>query len=227
MTESELVLEGEKALRDAIKTALKAIYVSEDCAAADLLACQTFVATLDKKRANAIAANKPNDVIDIDGKSVRARVAAEIAAAKWKALTKDREAAVGELIRAKTAVREAAKAVMLDEVIGLAREVTAYLDAALVPGQRLQALASRNFLNTPLNAALPSVPVEVTQALSRLPPLDLLHTPINVLRNGGSSNAWTERLAELIADDESIFDVAADHKPRDGVGSLSRAADFS
>lgn len=211
----------------AIKTALKAKYVSEDCAGADLLACQTFVATLDKKRANAIAANKPNDVIDIDGKSVRARVAVEIAAAKWKALTKDREAAVGELDRAETAVHEAATVVYIDELIGKAAKFTAAFDHALALGAELQDLSSRSFLHTPLNAVRPSVPVEVTKALLRLPPPDLLNTPIDVLRSGGRSNAYAERLAELTADDESIFDVAANQKPRDGVGSLARVADFS
>jgi hypothetical protein len=67
----------------------------------------------------------------------------------------------------------------------------------------------------------------VTRALARLPQRSPYDIPVNELRNGASSDAWQTLFAELVADDESIFDVAADHKPRDGVGSLSRAAELS
>jgi hypothetical protein len=211
MTESESALRGEKALRAAIKTALKAMCISEECAAADLLACKTFVATLDKKRANGIAANKPNDVIDIDGKAIRARVAVEIAAAKWETLTVERADLVRELDRAKTAVDEAAKAVIVDRMIGVAAKIESVLDDVLAPlVAQLQALSSGNFLNTPLSVARSPVPVEVTRVLERLPKRNPYDIPVNELRTGASSDAWQKLFAELTADDEPIdVDVAA------------------
>jgi hypothetical protein len=208
MQKNHEALEAAKIRRGKAVAAVAEAEIHAAADAADLLTCQAHVSTLDKKRANGIAANKPNAVISIDGELLRARVAVEIAAVRGTGSTAKHAALTVAMAAARIEVERCARAVIDSEMLDLAAAFNAAFDAALKIGAQLQAFALRNFLNTPLNAAVPSVPVEVTQALSRLPPPDLLNTPINVLRNGSGSDAWARRLADLIAGDEPI-DVAA------------------
>jgi hypothetical protein len=170
--------------------------------AADLLTCQEHAATLTKKRAAAVAANKPNSVISIDGELLRARVAVEIAESKATASTAKHASAVAALRDAETAVTHAALAVIDAESITLAAKFTAALDHALALGAELGVLSERNLLH---NVSMPPVPVEVTRALERLPQRNPYDIPVYEMRGGGGNgDAWRRRLAQLVADHEPI-----------------------
>ena len=177
-----------------------------------LKVCKAYISTLNKNRANAIATNKPNAVIDIDGKFPRARVAVEIAAAKWETLSAEHTAAVTALESAKAEVDQCARAQRKLERIALAEKVIAASDTLLALGAQLQDFSPHNFLTTPLNVS-EEVPVEVTRALERLPKPNQLDIPLNVLRSGGvqgGDGSWEKRFAELTADNVTIdVEVAA------------------
>jgi hypothetical protein len=208
------VLWQAKVRRAAATTALQVAAVS---AAADLLdaqACEAQVRTLEGARAAAIASAKPAAAMKIDAALIAARITLEIAEAKSATSTATHAAAVAAVSAAKAVVAEAARKVIDCELIALADQVTASLDAALSLGAQLQSFSARDFLRTPLNAPLPSVPVEVTRVLERLPPQrNPLDIPVCELRgHGAQGDGWQKRFAELIADDapNSIdVDVAA------------------
>jgi hypothetical protein len=182
-----------------------AIHASADLLDVDV--CVAHVAALEQARPAAIAANKPDAVIDIDGKLLRARIAVEIAVAKSSTSTAKHTAAVAADIAAKAAVTQAARAVIDSESIDMAAEFTTALDAAFRIGARLQALSLRDGRPTSMGAV--SMPAAVEQALKRLPPPDPLNTPVHILRGAASSTAWADRMAELTADDVIDVDVAA------------------
>jgi hypothetical protein len=192
-------LSKSKTQRAAATTAAAEAEIRTAADAADVLTCEAHAATLTKKRAAAVAANRPNSVISIDGELLRARVAVEIAESKATASTAKHASAVAAEIAAKSEVERCARAVIDLEMVDLAHEFTAAFDHALALGSQLKELSNRNFLNTPLSVAVSPVPDEVTEALSKLPPLDPYNTPIDILRNGGtSSSAWARRLADLM-----------------------------
>jgi hypothetical protein len=208
MTESESVLATAKTHRAEACTALQVAAVSASADLLDVDACKAHVGTLEQARSAAIAANKPNAVIDIDGKLLRARIAVEIAVAKSTTSTAKHTAAVAADIAAKAAVTQAARAVIDNEMSDLANEFTADLDAALRLGARLRELSFRD--NRAIwTGAASTLPAAVEHALKRLPPPDPLNTPVHVLRYGGSSTAWADRMAELTPDDVIDVDVAA------------------
>lgn len=196
--------------------------------AADVLACEKLVETLAERRAAAIVSAKPTAVLKTDSALLTARVSLEISQARAAGSSSKHTAAVDAAKAERSAKAQRVVAVMNFELEAMAAEFLQDLEVVLGKGARLQDFASRNLLNVPVNVSMPPVPAAVVAALKRMPPLDPYNTPVHILRNGTSSTAWADRFAELMAaDDESFFDVAADHKPRDGVGSLSRAADFS
>jgi hypothetical protein len=209
--------------RNAAEAAIRA---SAD--AADVLVCEKLVQTLAEKRAAAIKAAKPAAAMKAESALMAARITLEIAVAKAAASTSKHAAAVDMVKAARVAKAQRAVAVIDSEMVAMAAEFSLALDAALQIGERLQFLASRNLLNVPVNVSMPPVPPSVVEALKRMPPLDRFNTPINLFRNGTSSTAWAARFAELTAaDDESIFNVAADdHKPHAG-GRSVRAAELS
>jgi len=176
--------------------------------AADVLVCEKLVQTLAEKRAAAITAAKPAAAMKAESALMAARITLEIAVAKATASTAKHTAAVDTAKAERIAKAQRAAAVIDSEMIVMAAEFSQALDAALEIGERLQNLASRNLLNVPVNVSVPRVPPAVVAALERMPKPDPFNTPIHILRNGASSNAWAERFAELTADDEPI-DVAA------------------
>jgi hypothetical protein len=186
--------------------AASAIHASADLL--DLEACKAHAGALEQARSAAIAANKPDTVIDIDGKWHRARVAVEIAAVRAAGSTAKHAECIVATAAARIEVERCARAVIDSKMISLAAKITSELDDAVALGAQLQALSTTNFLNTPLNAAVRSVPVEVTRALERLPKRNPYDIPVNELRDGASGAAWQKLFAELTADDEPI-DVAA------------------
>jgi hypothetical protein len=196
MTQSLLTA---KRRRSDASTAVADASIRAASAAAELKVCNAHVAELLERRAGCIAAAKPDDVIAVDAELLKARVAAEIARSRATASHAQHAAAVVELHAAETAVGEAARDVVLEEMVGLAAKFTAALDAALKIGAELQALAMRDHLRTPLNVSVPMLPHEVEDALARLPQPDQLNVPMHVLRNGVDSRAWAERVAELTA----------------------------
>jgi hypothetical protein len=203
-------LETAKSRRAQARTALQIAAVSASADLLDVKACEGHVATLEKRRSGAIASNKPDAVISIDGELLRARVAVEIAVSKSATSTARHASAVAALPDADSAVTQAAVAQIDLEQIERALKFTSALDAALKIGEQLQASSSRDHFRTPLNVPFPPVPIEVTRALERLPRKNPYDIPVNELRGGGRSNAWELRLAELIADDVTIdVDVAA------------------
>jgi hypothetical protein len=128
---------------------------------------------------------------------LKARVNVEVAQSKAAASARAHASATVELHDAEAAVGEAARAMVLGEMLGLAAEFTATFDSALEIGGRLQALAMRDHLRTPLNISVPNLPPEVEAALDRLPPPDQLNISVAELRNGNTSRAWADRVAEL------------------------------
>jgi hypothetical protein len=167
--------------------------------AMDLERCSVAVLTEAQARADAVAMAKPAAVIEADARLLHAKIAAEIATSKAAASAAQHAAAVVELHDASAAVGEAARAVVLKEMLGLAAKFTAAFDAALKIGADLQALAMRDHLRTPLNISVPMLPPEVEAALDRLPLPDQLNVSVAELRNGNTSRAWFERVAELTA----------------------------
>lgn len=160
------------------------------------------VATLEERRAGAIVANKPDDVIAIDGLLLRARIAVEIQTGKATTITEERAAAVVALHDAERTVIVAAQAQFDAELIELAVKFTTAFNRAMEIGARLQVLCTRDVLHTPLNElsvalVLPSL---VTEALERMPRVDERHVPLNILRNGDAgADVRARRLAELVA----------------------------
>jgi hypothetical protein len=168
----------------------------------DVPACEKLVQTLSQRREIAIACAQPDAVVAIDSELLRARVGLEIAASKAATSDANHASAWTALCNAKTEVERCARAVIDSKMISLAAKVTSALDDAVALGAQLQALSTTNFLNTPLNAAVRSVPVEVSRALERLPKRNPYDIPVNELRDGASGNAWQKLFAELTADDE-------------------------
>ena len=190
-------LETAKSRRAQASTAVRVAAVSASADLLDAKACEGHVATLEKRRAGAVASNKPNSVISIDGELLRARVAVEIAASKSATSTVRHASAVAALHDAANAVTQAARAVIDSEMVALAVEFTAALDAALGIGEQLRELTLRDH-PTSIGAAS-NLPAVVEQALSRMPRPDPLNTPLHILRNGGSSGALAKRLSDLAA----------------------------
>jgi hypothetical protein len=174
--------------------------------AADVLVCEKLVQTLVEKRAAAIASAKPAAVLKTDLALLTARITLEIAVAKATGSTDEHAEAIKAAKVEQIAKAQRAAAVIDSEMVAMAAEFSQALDAALKIGERLQALASRNLLNVPVNVSMPPVPPSVVEALKRMPPLDPFNTPVHILRNGTSSTAWAARFAELTAID---VDVAA------------------
>jgi hypothetical protein len=172
--------------------------------AADVLVCEKLVQTLVEKRAAAIASAKPAAVLKTDLALLTARITLEIAVAKATGSTDEHAEAIKAAKVEQIAKAQRAAAVIDSEMVAMAAEFSQALDAALKIGERLQALASRNLLNVPVNVSMPPVPPSVVEALKRMPPLDPFNTPVHILRNGTSSTAWAARFAELTAIDVDV-----------------------
>jgi hypothetical protein len=190
-------LNGAKALQADKRTAADDAKARAAPAAAVLLARHATVATLEQDRAGFVAACKASDVLACDGLLLEARIECEIAEARAATIRAECHAATIELHAAEAAVGEAAQQCVIEQMVDLAAEVSRALNHALEIGGRLQALAMRDAMQTPLSKSIPLLPPEVEAALQRLPQPDPMHVPMNVLRNGNTSRAWFERIAEL------------------------------
>jgi len=198
MTESELALATAKTLSAETCTALQVAAVSASADLLDLDVCKAHVATVEQARAAAITAAKPAAAMEADSASLSARITLEIAAARSAASTAIHTAAVAADIAAKAAVRQAARAVIDSEMLSLAAEFSAALDAALKIGARLRDLSQRDGGPTAMGEKS-TLPAAVEEALLRMPPLDPFHTPVHILRGAGRSTAWSDRFHELAA----------------------------
>jgi hypothetical protein len=139
-------------------------------------------------------------VIAVDAELLRASVVREIAAARSVSSTAKHAETVAALRDAETAVTQAARAVLTGEMVSLAAEFTAALDAALAIGRQLEEMTMGDQSPRALGFG-PTWPAVVTAALDRMPKLHSLDTPLHILRNGGgSSDAWASRFKQLTAD---------------------------
>ena len=198
MTESESALATAKTRRTEASTALQVAAVSASADVLDVDVCKAHVAAVEQARAAAITSAKPAAAMKADSALLTARITLEIAAARATASTAKHTAAVAADIAAKAAVAQAARAVIDFQMLGLATEFTAALDAALRIGARLRELSLRDNRPTSMGAAS-TLPVAVEEALLRMPPLDPFNTPVHILRGAGSSTAWSDRFRELAA----------------------------
>jgi hypothetical protein len=200
-------LEAAKIRRTEFTTSAAEAQIRADADAADMLACQTHVEQLEQVRSGAKAACKVDSVIAVDAELLRARVAVECAAGKATSTAAEHTNAVAELRDAETAVGECARRVIVSEMVDLAGEFTAALDAAEAIGRELEALSLRDGSPAAIGTG-PTLPAAVARALERLPARNPLDVPIYELRGGGMrSDRWARRLAELMADDEQPIDV--------------------
>jgi hypothetical protein len=95
---------------------------------------------------------------------------------------------------AEAEVHKVAEAIVLDEMIELAGAFNASMDRAMEIGAGLEALSMREGRPTALGSA---PPLPVVRALEWLPKPNPLNVPLNILRGGGSSDAWARRLSRL------------------------------
>jgi hypothetical protein len=198
MNESEATLTTAKTHRAQAGTALQVAAVSASADLLDVDVCKTHVAAVEQARAAAITAAKPEAAMKADSALLTARITLEIAAARAAASTAKHTAAVAADIAAKAAVNQAARAVIDFQMLDLAAEFTAALDAALKIGARLRELSLRDNRPTAMGDRS-TLPAAVEQALLRMPPLDPLHTPVHILRGAGTSTAWSDLYRELAA----------------------------
>ena len=198
-TDSRAALAAAKIRRAEATTALDALKIKADANAAELVACCDQVGMLEKRRAAAIASAKPAAVIAVDGELLRAKVGAQIAAARAAKGAEKLAAATAELGEAEKAVTAAAHAHIEAAMIELANTCNESYEAWLATCEQLAALADDDPLNRRIGTPERVLPPQVQTALERMPRPDPFHTPVPLLRgNGAHHNEFAQRLAELI-----------------------------
>jgi hypothetical protein len=214
-TESLSALETAKAERRTLAASVKEAIGLGAAKAAVWDLSEARVRDVEERRAAAVAANKPADVLRISDELPDAEAERECAEADAVAHKLRLTDLVAALRAAEAAVTVAAKSQLLAEMIDLAAKFNRAFDSAMQIGAQLQALALGDPLRRPLSGPGSEVPPTaqvIEQALARIPRPDERHVPLHILRTGGaSSDAWASRLAALIAYDEPTpnMEVAA------------------